>query len=255
MHRHRVATRKIFFPSRRGGSVDNNDAITPIGVEDDSWTPPRPRQWRLGKAFIEDEFYNNNCTEDYLFIATQALWQTPLVAVTDDEVLITQQSIGFEDYATDYWSISPKATARTRPFNAIFDDETFAPQAVIETVSSLLGGSKPKKKIRGPYTDPRIYEEYIERCIAERNVPRENVEVAILKEALVEQVSQRRTEAEDVQYATLVSENQILARLVETETARLNLQALRARQGQIAKQLADIEEEEIRQLLMVWEEM
>jgi len=97
------------------------------------------------------------------------------------------------------------ATTWTTAANGFVPPPTPTPTV---TTESPLGGSKPRKKIRGPYSDPRIFEEYVKRCIAEREAPRQNVEVAVLKEALVAEVEQRE-ETGIAETATLLRENQI----------------------------------------------
>jgi hypothetical protein len=119
---------------------------------------------------------------------------------------------------------------------------------------STLGGSKPHKKRRGPYSDPKIFEEYIKRCIAEREQPRVSVQAAVLKEALVHEVEER-TETAYAERDALLRENQILEQLLAFETAKRDLQAIRARQRQIDRQLRDIESDEVSFLLAVFEEM
>jgi hypothetical protein len=103
-YRNRVASGKIFYPSRRGGSADNSDPITPLGVEDDPWFQPRQLPWKLSRAFNADEEYVNTCAEDYLWFATQEFWKTPLVAATYDETLPTSLLFGLEEDAHLYWS-------------------------------------------------------------------------------------------------------------------------------------------------------
>lgn len=123
---------------------------------------------------------------------------------------------------------------------------------VVQPEQLSLGGSKPKRKVRGPYSDPRIFEEYVKRCIAEREAPRVNVEAAILKEALIAEVERRDTGAE---VAALINENQILKRLVALETTKRDVQAILARQRQIERQIEEMEEEEIRNILVLFDEM
>src|SRR5882762_2725238 len=100
---------------------------------------------------------------------------------------------------------------------------------------SGLGGSKPKK-IRGPYSDPLVYEAYIARCIAEREAPRVNVEIAIIKEALVQEVEQR-LEYDYTEVDALIRENQLLQRLLALESANRDLEAIETRQDQIMSQI------------------
>lgn len=129
-----------------------------------------------------------------------------------------------------------------------------APPTVQVGEPSTLGGSKPHKKRRGPYSDPKIFEEYIKRCIAEREQPRVSVQAAVLKEALVHEVEER-TETAYAERDALLRENQILEQLLAFETAKRDLQAIKARQRQIDRQLRDIESDEVSFLLAVFEEM
>lgn len=116
------------------------------------------------------------------------------------------------------------------------------------------GGSRGRKKIRGPYSDPRIYEAYIARCIAEREKPRINLEAALVKEALVEEVEERH-QTGYAEYDALIRENQILERLLALETAKRNLSAITARQRQIATQIEALEDDETRSVIMLLDEM
>lgn len=116
------------------------------------------------------------------------------------------------------------------------------------------GGTKARPRVRGPYSDPRIFQAYIERCIAERNAPRQNVEVATLKEALIDEVELRRT-ADLAERDLLLREAQILRRLLAIETARRDIAALTARQNQIARQIQQMEDDEASALLALFDEM
>jgi hypothetical protein len=107
-----------------------------------------------------------------------------------------------------------------------------------------IGGSRnPHKKVRGPYSDHRIYEQYIARCIAERAAPRTDTAEAVLKEALVGEVEERWQTGYDERDA-LLRENLILERLLTLETARRDLRAIELRQRQIARQLDALDKEE-----------
>lgn len=116
------------------------------------------------------------------------------------------------------------------------------------------GGTRNRKKIRGPYSDPRIYEAYIARCIAEREKPKVNLEVALVKEALVEEVEERE-QTGYAEYDALIRENQLLERLLALETAKRNLSAIAARQRQIAVQIEAIEDDETRSIIMLLDDM
>jgi len=116
------------------------------------------------------------------------------------------------------------------------------------------GGAKARRKIRGPYSDPRIYEAYIARCIAERERPRVNVQVAIIKEALVAEVEERR-ETEYAEIDALLRENQLLERLLALEATKRDAQAIAARQRQIALQIDEIEEEETLTVLRLLDDL
>jgi hypothetical protein len=126
------------------------------------------------------------------------------------------------------------------------------PAPVVIPTADLGGGSR--KKIRGPYSDPRIYEAYIARCIAEREKPRINLEAALVKEALVEEVEERH-QTGYAEYDALIRENQILERLLALETAKRNLSAITARQRQIATQIEALEDDETRSVIMLLDEM
>jgi len=117
-----------------------------------------------------------------------------------------------------------------------------------------LGGAKARRKIRGPYSDPRIYEAYIARCIAERERPRVNVQAAIIKEALVAEVEERR-ETEYAEIDALLRENQLLERLLALEATKRDAQAIAARQRQIALQIDEIEEEETLTVLRLLDDL
>lgn len=139
------------------------------------------------------------------------------------------------------------------PFQTNYQQQAPTPPVVVVSDESRLGGTKARrKKIRGPYSDPRIFEAYIKRCIAEREAPRVNVEVAVLKEALVEAVEQR---PDDAEFVALARENTILKRLVAVETTKRDFQALQARQRQIEQQLEELEDEEMRNILMLFIEL
>lgn len=113
-------------------------------------------------------------------------------------------------------------------------------------------GTKRKKKLRGPYSDPRIYEAYIERCIAERQAPRENVEAAVLKEALIDAV-QTRAQANELQAIT--KENAVLHRLIAMEKVKRNVASITARQRQIAARIEELEDDEARAVITLLDEM
>ena len=115
-----------------------------------------------------------------------------------------------------------------------------------------LGGSK--RRIRGPYSDPRIYEAYIARCIAEREAPRTKLVKAILKESLVQEVEKRRS-TDYAERDALINENEILQRLVAMEMARRDLNAIHARQLQIERQIELLEQEEAGILLALFDDM
>lgn len=117
---------------------------------------------------------------------------------------------------------------------------------------SEIAGSKRKKKVRGPYSDPRIYEAYIERCIAERQAPRGNVEAAVLKEALIDAV-QARAQANEL--AAITKENELLHRLIAMENIRRNVESITARQRQIAARIEELEEDEARAVITLLDEM
>lgn len=117
-----------------------------------------------------------------------------------------------------------------------------------------VGGARARKKIRGPYSDPRIYKAYIARCIAEREKPRLNVEMALIKEALVDEVEERR-QTEYAEYDALIRENQLLERLVALGETKRDVTAIAARQRQIAGQIEDLEDDEDRSVIMLLDEM
>lgn len=130
----------------------------------------------------------------------------------------------------------------------------------IETPAVVPGGPDSgsvlarKKRIRGPYSDPRIYEAYIARCIAEREKPRVNLEVALVKEALVDEVEERR-QTEYAEYDALVRENQLLERLLAFERTKRNLAAIAARQRQISIQIEELMEQEAQSIIMLLNDM
>ncbi len=106
------------------------------------------------------------------------------------------------------------------------------------------GASKRKKKVRGPYSDPAIYEAYVQRCIDERNVPRETpVAVSVLKEELIATVESRPQHGL-FDRPVLLDELSILVRLQAVEKAKRALSAIAARIRQIQKQLKQLEDEQ-----------
>jgi hypothetical protein len=117
-----------------------------------------------------------------------------------------------------------------------------------------VGGSKPRKRIRGPYSDPLIFEEYIKRCIAEREVPRADVATAMLQESLIE-VVQTRKSREFAELETLLEENQLLMRLLVIEGTKRNVTVLEARRRQVEQQLQKLHDEEETVLLALFDEM
>lgn len=140
-----------------------------------------------------------------------------------------------------------------------WEEESAAPVAVL--AETPLVGSKRRVVVRGPYNDPRIFEEYIKRCIAEREAPRTtSLPVAVLKESLVDVVEERRG-AGLLDWGTLIREQEILARLAAVEQAKRDIRAIEARMIQIAKQLKKLEAaeqerleaEEVSMLLAVFE--
>lgn len=114
--------------------------------------------------------------------------------------------------------------------------------------------TKRKKKVRGPYSDPRIYEAYIERCIAERQAPRGNVEVAVLKEALIDAVQERR-QADAAELEAITKENELLHRLIAMEKVRRNVESITARQRQISARIEELEDDEARAVITLLDEM
>lgn len=112
--------------------------------------------------------------------------------------------------------------------------------------------AKRKKKARGPYSDPRIYEAYIERCIAERQAPRDNVEAAVLKEALIDAV-QARARADEL--AAITKENALLHKLIAVERIKRNVASITARQRQIAARIEELEDDEARAVITLLDEM
>ncbi len=130
----------------------------------------------------------------------------------------------------------------------------FGAVSTATTTETPLGGSKPRKKVRGPYWDSAVYEAYIQRCIVERQAPRESVEVAVLKEALVDEVELRRRQ-EGIDLSVLIKENEILERLIRMEKAKRDLAAIKSRQQQIARQIQEYEDEEAMALLALFDEM
>lgn len=115
-----------------------------------------------------------------------------------------------------------------------------------------IGGSK--RKIRGPYSDPRIYEDYIKRCIAEREAANRPIEVAVLKDALVAEV-EKREQFEYSERDALIRENQILKRLLALAKAKRDVAAMLARQKQIQEQIEEFEEQEAGALLALFDDM
>lgn len=135
-------------------------------------------------------------------------------------------------------------------FGASFGSSDSGPQAQQDTI-----GSK-RKKLRGPYSDPRIFEEYVERCIAERNAPRtQGTEVAIIKEALVEAVEKRAVDDAKPARSALMQEVKLVEQLADLESSQKSVLALIARKIQIERQLQALEEEEAGMLLAIFDEM
>jgi hypothetical protein len=153
---------------------------------------------------------------------------------------------------------------------SVFDPDIYAtpsPQwdaiVAFNFVSSGLqgtsGGAKGKrKKIRGPYSDPRIYDEYIKKAVAEREgKPEQNIELAVVQEALVAQIEEREQTGYE-EPAALSMENQLLSRLAELESKNKRLVSkVHARQRQIDAQLEQMkqEEEETGNILILLQEL
>lgn len=133
------------------------------------------------------------------------------------------------------------ASAWGAAFGGAWGDSWGSIGAAVE-VANEGGGSRGKR--RGPYSDPTIYEAYIQRCIAEREKPKENVAAVELKKALVEQVEARWNDKTD-EFDALIRENTILKALLEIERVKKNVAAIQARLQQIARQFEDEEEQQI----------
>lgn len=158
----------------------------------------------------------------------------------------------------DYWAWILKEVPRvipppvmTPPVEGVQPPE---PSVVSPVTEPTLAGSKARKRIRGPYSDPRIYQAYIARCIAEREKPRINIEVALLKEALVDEVEKRRQTTYD-EYDALIRENHILERLISFERTKRDLSAIASRQRQISVQIDEIMEQEAQSIIMLLNDM
>jgi len=128
------------------------------------------------------------------------------------------------------------------------------PSPVVVTAPDAAGGSKAKRKVRGPYSDPRIFEEYIARCIAEREAPRVNVEKAVLQEALVEIVDER-ARAQQTELSSLIRENKILGKLISLERAKRSISAIASRQAQIRLQIQRMQDEEDEAILSLLQDL
>jgi hypothetical protein len=122
---------------------------------------------------------------------------------------------------------------------AFFGGGFFGP---LPTATIGSKGHARKKKIRGPYSDPRIFEAYVQRCIAERAAPRVDPAKAAVQEALIHEVEQRRAQ-DIVTLDALVSENEALRAVIDVERSKLGLRALRARQEQIGRQVQAMKKE------------
>ena len=104
-------------------------------------------------------------------------------------------------------------------------------------------GSRRKKQVRGPYSDPAIFDEYVRRSIAEREAPRTDTQKAALQEALLHEVETRRQQ-DVITLDVLSRENEALRAVIDVERNRRDLQALKARAEQIAEQYAVLERQE-----------
>lgn len=112
-----------------------------------------------------------------------------------------------------------------------------------ETDTAATYGARRKKKVRGPYSDPKIFDEYVRRAIAERTAPRLDPQKAVLQEALLHEVELRRRQ-DIIGLDTLTRENETLKALIEVERNRRDLKALKARAQQIGEQYAILEKQE-----------
>ncbi len=114
---------------------------------------------------------------------------------------------------------------------------------VVSTLSVESYGSKRKRQVRGPYSDPAIFDAYVKRILAERAAPRVDPAKAALQENLLHEVEARRAQ-EIVTLDTLASENATLRALIEVENNKKDLRALKARHTQLGEQLVMLERQE-----------
>lgn len=189
---HRVPQAKLFYPSRRGGSPDNNDAIVPIGVDDDPWRPQQSLSWKYGRAITDDEVHVVRVSEDYLLYAFQQVYETPLVSRTDEEELATPTTINFEDE----WNFTPEAMRQWRLQNAFIDDDTIGFVAPVVTPAAdggrwpIPGGVRKRERLPEDYERERsMVAEYLE------SLEQKQVAASVPATEPVEPVASRLSEA------------------------------------------------------------
>lgn len=142
------------------------------------------------------------------------------------------------------WGLKNTQFSPDTPRTQWFRELDVEPSGLQETLGTL-GAKGKRKKIRGPYTDPRVYDEYIKKAIAAREgKPEQNVALAVVQEALVAQIEERQQTGYE-EPAALSMENQLLSRLAELESKNKRLVSkVHARQHQIDAQLEEMKQEE-----------
>lgn len=121
-------------------------------------------------------------------------------------------------------------------------------------VQPSYGSKGKKKRIRGPYSDPLVYEAYIQRSINELRQPQKNPVLAKAIEELAVIVSLDDEDEERLaELASLSKERDALQKLISLEKAKVSAAILRARQASIERRLEDLEleEEEFRDVAML----
>lgn len=154
VYRHRSAGWKLFYPSRRGGSPDNNSAVVEFGLDDDPWPVQKQAAWRHARAFLDDEVRAVRVSEDYLLYAMQSVYAPPIVGRIDDEELGASATIGVDDELL--WFGRPtRAWKQSSPF--LDDDAWFVEPPVVSPPEPTVqngdsgGDDVPRRRRKSPH--------------------------------------------------------------------------------------------------------